>query len=204
MNLYKSRMRPTGRRILPAAILSAIIFSAAVFSVNAEFQQIQVLRIINVGTEASATILGSTTGQRLSGNGTAGSFDVNPGNLRARAIAAGDVNGDGISDVVVGAPEATFTVAPGGGPAQLRTGAGIVYVVFGTPTLSGAIDTEAGQANFTILGSKSGDELGFSVAVGDVNGDGIDDITIGAPGADFPGAATPPPASRADTGAAFV
>jgi len=70
-------MRPTGRRILPAAILSAIIFSAAVFSVNAEFQQIQVLRIINVGTEASATILGSTTGQRLSGNGTAGSFDVN-------------------------------------------------------------------------------------------------------------------------------
>ena len=204
MNLYRTGMKRSGRRILPAAILSAIILSAVVFSVSAHFQQIQVLRIINVGPEASATILGATTGQRLSGNGTAGSFDVNAGNLRARAIAAGDVNGDGISDIVVGAPEATFTVAPGGGPAQLRTGAGVVYVVFGTPTLSGAIDTAAGQASLTILGSKSGDELGFSVAVGDVNGDGIDDITIGSPGADFPGSATPPPAPRADTGAAFV
>src|SRR5262245_2615880 len=108
MSLYKRRMKPTGRRILPAAILSAIILCAAVFSASAQFQ-IQVLRIINVGTESSATILGATTGQRLSGNGTAGAFDVNPANLRARAIATGDVNGDGISDIVVGAPEATFT-----------------------------------------------------------------------------------------------
>ena len=203
MNPYNER-RPTRRRILPLAILTAIILSAVVFSVSAEFQQIQVLRIIPVGTEASATILGASTGQRLSGNGAPGTFDVTPGNLRARAIATGDVNGDGISDVVVGAPEATFTVTPPAGPAQLRTGAGITYVVFGKTPLTGAIDTAAGQANVSILGAISGDKLGFSVAVGDVNGDGIDDITMGAPGADFPGAATPPPAARADTGAVFV
>jgi hypothetical protein len=167
-------------------------------------QQIQVLRVINVGTEASATILGAATGQRLSGSGTAGSFEVTLDNLRARALATGDVNGDGISDIVAGAPEATFNIAPGGGPAELRTTAGTVYVVLGKSMLAGAIDTDAGDADFTILGAKSGDKLGFSVAVGDVNGDGIDDITIGAPGADFPGAATPPPAARNDTGAAFV
>ena len=203
MNPYNHR-RPTRGRILPLAILAAIILSAVIFSVSADLQQIQVLRIIPVATEASATILGASTGQRLSGNGTAGNFDVTAGNLRARAIAAGDVNGDGISDIVVGAPEATFTVTPAVGPAQLRTGGGIVYVVFGKTTLTGAIDTDAGQANLSILGSKAGDNLGFSVAVGDVNGDGIDDITMGAPGADFPGAATPPPAPRADTGAVFV
>ncbi|HLF84699.1 MAG TPA: hypothetical protein VI837_11035, partial [Blastocatellia bacterium] len=81
------------------AFLTAIILSAVVFSASAEFQQIQVLRIINVGTEATATILGAATSQHLSGNGTAATFDVNLGNLRARAIATGDVNGDGIPDV---------------------------------------------------------------------------------------------------------
>src|SRR4029434_2493129 len=94
MNPYNDR-RPTRGRILPLAILAAIILSAVIFSVSADLQQIQVLRIIPVATEASATILGASTGQRLSGNGTAGNFDVTAGNLRARAIAAGDVNGDG-------------------------------------------------------------------------------------------------------------
>ena len=204
MNFCKESTKPTRRRILPVAFLTAIILSAVVFSASAEFQEIQLLRVINVGTQASATILGATTGQRLSGNGTSATFDVNLGNLRARAIAVGDVNGDGIPDVVVGAPEATFTVTPDGGAPQLRTGAGVAYVVFGESALSGAIDTGAGQANVSILGATSGDNLGFAVAVGDVNGDGIDDIAIGAPGANFPGAASPPPAARADTGAVFV
>ncbi len=204
MNFYKERMRLGRRTILSVAFLTAIILSAVVFSTSAEFQQIQVLRIINVGTEATATILGATTNQHLSGNGAPATFDVNLGNLRARALATGDVNGDGIPDVVVGAPDATFTVTPVGGPVQIRTGAGIAYVVLGKTALSGAIDTGAGQADLSILGAKSGDKLGFSVAVGDVNGDGIDDIVIGAPGADFPGATTPPPAPRVDTGAAFV
>jgi hypothetical protein len=204
MNFYKERMRPSRRTTLSVAFLTAIILSAVIFSASAEFQQIQVLRRINVGTEATTTILGATTNQRLSGNGAPATFDVNLSNLRARAIATGDVNGDGIPDVVVGAPEATFTVTPAGGPVQNRIGAGIVYIVFGKAALSGAIDTGAGQADLSILGAKSGDKLGFSVAVGDVNGDGVDDITMGAPGADFPGSATPPPAARNDTGAAFV
>lgn len=204
MHSYRETTRSTGRRILAVALPTVIILSLVVFSASANFQEIQLTRVIFVGTGASATILGATTGQRLSGNGTAASFDVNGGNLRARALATGDVNGDGIADVVVGAPGATFTVTPAGGPAQLRTGAGIAYVVFGESALSGAIDTAAGQADVSILGAASGDNLGFAVAVGDVNGDGIDDITIGAPGADFPGAVTPPPDPRADTGAVFV
>jgi Concanavalin A-like lectin/glucanases superfamily/FG-GAP repeat/Kre9/KNH-like N-terminal Ig-like domain len=204
MNFYNERVKPT-RRAVPVIFLAVIVCSAVVFSASAEFQQIQLLRVVSVGNEAIATILGASTNQRLSGNGTSATFGVNLGNLRARAIATGDVNGDGITDVVVGAPEASFTVEPGGGGApEIRTAAGVAYVVFGKTALSGPIDTDSSEANVSILGAMSGDKLGFSVAVGDVNGDGIDDILLGAPGADFPGAATPPPAPRSDTGAAFV
>ena len=204
MNFYKERTTPTRRKILPVAFLTAIILSIVVFSASADLEQIQVLRVINVGTEASATILGASANQHLSGNGTPGNFDVSLGNLRARAIATGDLNGDGIQDVVVGAPDATFTLTPAAGPPELRTGAGIAYVVLGKTGLTGAIDTNAGQADLTILGKSAGDKLGFAVGVGDVNGDGKDDIVIGAPGADFPGTVTPPAVARADTGAAFV
>src|SRR5262249_3989402 len=154
--------------------------------------------------EATTTILGAATNHNLSGSGTGGTFDVNLNNIRARAVAVGDVNGDNIPDIVVGAPEASFNVTPPGGPVQTRTEAGIVYVVFGRAGLSGTIDTNAGQASLQILGSKSGDKLGFGVSVGDVNGDGIADIVMGSPGADFPGTTTPPAAARNDTGAVFV
>ncbi|MEK6288951.1 MAG: LamG-like jellyroll fold domain-containing protein [Acidobacteriota bacterium] len=202
MKFYK-KIR-TLANVLAVASLTAIIPSTLLLSTSAGFQQAEALRFINVATEANATILGATTNQHLSGNGTAGNFGVNLTNMRAHAIATGDVNGDGIPDVVTGAPDATFTVNPAVGPPQTRTSAGIAYIVLGKSGLSGTIDTNAGQAEITILGAKTGDKLGFSLAIGDVNGDGIDDISIGAPGADFPGAVAPPPPARNDTGAVFV
>jgi hypothetical protein len=86
--------------------------------------------------------------------------------------AAGDVNGDGIDDLVVGSPYS------GGG-------AGTVYVVYGKNQnlphpfdLSGLVSGDG----FKINGAAQGDSLGTSVsAAGDVNGDGIDDLILGAP-----------------------
>ncbi|HEX5682865.1 MAG TPA: hypothetical protein VFY73_02420 [Ideonella sp.] len=94
---------------------------------------------------------------------------------------AGDVNGDGRGDLIVGATNAT---------AQGRKYAGRSYVVFGT-TETTAIDLSqisAGIGGFAMIGQFAFDGSGFSVAgAGDVNGDGLADLVVGAPAGDLPG-----------------
>ena len=84
---------------------------------------------------------------------------------------AGDVNGDGIDDIIIGA---RFADANG------NNNAGESYVVFGSAMRFGAsLDLSAlnGTNGFVINGIDASDFSGASVsAAGDVNGDGIDDI----------------------------
>jgi len=99
--------------------------------------------------------------------------------------AAGDINGDGIGDVIIGAHYAD----PGGFLGLLqRRDAGQSYVVFGRATpLPAALELVGlnGFNGFAINGVEPNDRSGSSVAAaGDVNGDGIDDLIIGAPKAD--------------------
>ena len=96
---------------------------------------------------------------------------------------AGDVNGDGWGDILVGAPSYNF-----GGEA------GVVYLVSGADLGSAdaadgqtdrVIDLRhvAAQANsWKLVGEAAGDEMGRAVAGGgDLNGDGLVDLIIGAP-----------------------
>jgi hypothetical protein len=99
---------------------------------------------------------------------------------------AGDVNGDGFADVIVGAPSAT---SAGGAFEE-----GESYVVFGkaswvgTPSLD--LATLDGTNGFRLIGIDAGDYSGGSVSsAGDVNGDGFADLIVGARGAESAGAA---------------
>lgn len=94
---------------------------------------------------------------------------------------AGDMNGDGYIDFLIGATS-------GDGEAA---GSGLAYVVFGDadlPTVN-LSDIRNGEGGFAILGQNGGDDFGYSVSGGgDVNGDGFDDLLIGAPYATVNGA----------------
>lgn len=93
---------------------------------------------------------------------------------------AGDVDGDGLADVIVGSPFA----APNGQP-----GAGQSFVVFGSELSTdtdGVIDLSAlGTQGITINGIDQDDNAGATVSsAGDIDGDGLDDVIIGARFAD--------------------
>jgi hypothetical protein len=114
--------------------------------------------------------LDGSNGFRLSGFGYEQS---------GRSVAsAGDINGDGFADLIVGARYSD--------PNGDRSGAS--YVVFGTDSgFAANIDLSSldGSNGFKLSGVAELDQSGRSVAsAGDVNGDGFDDLIIGAPNAD--------------------
>lgn len=124
----------------------------------------------NPGGQSGAIFvhLGSTLG--LDSNWVFMDTGSNPtGRMGYSVSGAGDVNGDGFDDVIVGDPEANIPV--------FRTGA--VHLYYGA---SYGIDTTA-SGHVIFRGTQTNQAFGFSVTgAGDVNGDGYDDIAIGAEG----------------------
>jgi hypothetical protein len=128
--------------------------------------------------------LNGTNGFKLNG-------EVANDQSAASVSGAGDINGDGVDDLVIGAPYST----PSG-----RFRAGASYVIFGKKTTWNTpfeLSSLNGTNGFRINGEASGDFNGASVSrAGDINGDKISDLIISASGAS--------PSGRNSAGASYV
>ncbi|MDA0167994.1 FG-GAP-like repeat-containing protein [Solirubrobacter taibaiensis] len=89
--------------------------------------------------------------------------------LGTAVAAAGDVNGDGLGDLVAGAPEH--------GPSKR----GSAFVIHGTRDFTGGT-RDVASSGFELQGAGNWDRLGSAVdGAGDVNGDGLADVVVGVP-----------------------
>ncbi len=93
----------------------------------------------------------------------------------------GDVNGDGLDDLLIGA-----TLADGADENRNRSGE--AYLIFGSTSLPGTINASSlGTLGMTIYGSNIDDTFGRVGHAGDVNGDGLSDLIFSSVTADAAG-----------------
>ena len=93
----------------------------------------------------------------------------NEGDNIGESISLGDVDGDGKADILIGAK-------------QHNSAAGKTYLILGS-SIADSQTINLADADYMFIGEASNDQSGSSVAnTGDVDGDGKDDILIGAPG----------------------
>ncbi len=84
----------------------------------------------------------------------------------------GDLSGDGVRELVVGAP----------GNDNMGTDSGAVYIFYSYPGLAQS-NIDDTSANISLYGGNSGDEFGWDLTnVGDFDNDGSEDLMVGAPG----------------------
>ena len=122
-------------------------------------------------TDADVVIRGSADDNAL-GFGIAGNFDL---------------DADGHMDLAISAPDERRT----------RTNQGVTYLLYGPITDLPAEMILGGDEDASFLGEMASDRAGSLLMGGDLNDDGLDDLTLSAPG-------MTPPGASVDEGAAYV
>ena len=108
-------------------------------------------------------------------------IQANPGSAHGLTVTnAGDVSGDGIDDILIGD---RFGAPPGFVQPEFVEPPGAAYVVFGSDDIEATIVLSQldGEKGFAMHERELAGDVGGEISsAGDVNGDGIDDVLIGA------------------------
>ncbi len=150
-----SRTAPSGSR--SARFLLTLAFTCSLVTpAQAQNREIELSSLRTAGTQLSGVSAGDFAGRSVAG--------------------AGDVNGDGIDDLLVSAWTTGLFAPPGS-----------VYLIYGS-AWSPPSSLNLAAADVLLTGVQNGSRTGSSLgAAGDVNGDGFDDFLIGADGYDVNG-----------------
>jgi signal transduction histidine kinase len=158
--------------------VSAFVTAGRAGDVNGDgFSDLYIYAFINTGAGQKYRVFifhGSPNGPKATPD-TQWDLDDTPSDVSLRSACAGDVNGDGYDDLIIGVPKWN-------GRTKAR---GRVLVYHGSP--QGLNPTPAWTATYDLPAQKDVDEdyeqhFGWSAAsAGDVNGDGFSDIIVGAP-----------------------
>ena len=129
----------------------------------------------------------------LSLSDTQGDFTVygrEAGDKMSYSSVVGDINGDGMGDLILG------SVVASPGVQGKREWAGEAYVIYGGDDLPRSLDLKKTPPDIRVMGDDAGDQVAFMVHVADVNGDGIGDLLLGARRGD--------PKGRRDAGEVYI
>jgi len=133
-----------------------------------------------VGPAADIEIYGADENDSIGGTDLA----IDEANV-SKSLALGDITGDGKAEILFGAVYAD-------GPGNLRNSSGDVYIVFGntrealTNLITVRPEDPGRHADVALYGRSDVDFFGFSLAVGDYDGDAVGDLGVGALYSDGP------------------
>jgi hypothetical protein len=106
-------------------------------------------------------------------------YGAEEGDALGDLVALGDLNGDGLADIVLSARFAD-------GPDNLRATGGEAYVIFGLASLGGIIDLAEEVPDAVVYARDGTDSMPSALSLADIDGDGRDDVALGAAFADGP------------------